>query len=145
MQQPIVKLIAEGFAVNIAWETVKFIVLATLDKLRGKTKESKMPKFGIRMKFEQNKLTDFRLDNIESTEMLNAALDKAKEFILEIREPVNEIPVTDYTEFNLDDKQWLVIDQMAEWRRKALKQAEERAANSRSVQQENAEKPETQE
>ncbi|MNX56173.1 hypothetical protein D3C86_869600 [compost metagenome] len=104
-----------------------------------------MPKFGIRMKFEQNKLTDFRLDNIESTEMLNAALDKAKEFILEIREPVNEIPVTDYTEFNLDDKQWLVIDQMAEWRRKALKQAEERAANSRSVQQENAEKPETQE
>ena len=138
LQQPIVKMIAEGFAVNIAWETVKFIVVATLEKLRGKTKNGKMPKYGIRMKFEENKLTDFRIDNIESNEMLNVALDKAKEFILEIRKPINEIPVTDYSEFNLDESQWLVIDQMAEWRKRAFQQAQERAA-----QQVNAEEHRT--
>jgi hypothetical protein len=141
LQQPIVKMIAEGFAVNIVWETVKFIVIATLHKIRGKYKKSKMPKFGIRIKFEDNKLTDFRIDNIESKEILDAAMDKAKQFILEIRKPVTEIPVTDYAEFNFDEQQWQVIDQMAAWRKKAIQQAEERAA--RSAQNEQKQNPDS--
>lgn len=123
LQEPIVKLIAEGFAVNIAWESIKYLFISTLNRIKSNIQDNKKPKYGLRMKFKDNKLIDFRLDNIESPEMLSLALDKATEFIKEEREPKDTILLSDYCEFVLEKEDWEAIDRMAEWKKKADEQA----------------------
>jgi hypothetical protein len=126
---PIVKLLGEGILTNIVWETLKAVTIASWKKVKSKNNQTsgKKMNFGLKMKFKDNKLTDFNLNTDFSEETAVKAVGLILNFMSNQKfEPIKN-GLTDFCEFDESDNTWHKVDVMEEFRKKAKEQEAQRA------------------
>ncbi|MES2417053.1 MAG: hypothetical protein V4541_02640 [Bacteroidota bacterium] len=129
---PIVKLIGEGMLTNVVWEALKAVTIVCWKKVKSKNNQTfgKKMNFGLKMKFKDSKLTDFKLNTDFSEETTVKALGLIFNYMSSQKsEPIKD-GLPDFCEFDETDNSWHKVDVMEEFRKKAKEQEAKRALKS---------------
>jgi hypothetical protein len=118
IQQPLIQSILTGLASSVTWDSIKYVIIKTWEKVRNKniTKlyagnetEKKPLTFGMHIKLGKNTEFNFRLDGSISDEVISDSLDKGLNFLRE--QKLNSNPKLPYlVVFNSENGKWEKID-----------------------------------
>lgn len=121
------KNVVFGVVSNIVWETIKAITLKIHKKVKGHsiTKISTKPTnkeltFGLHLSLNRNTGFEFRLDAKLSTETVDKALDKAKDYV-KTQTPNESYKQPKFLYYDEKKNEWVVVDVMAEIRKQTNK------------------------
>ena len=114
------KNVVFGVVGNIVWETIKAITIKIFKKVKGQnittisTKPTKKElTFGLHLSLNKNTGFEFRLDTRLSTETVDKALDKAKDYI-KVQTPNESYKQPKFLYYDEKINEWVVVDVMAE-------------------------------
>ena len=86
--------------------------------------------FGLKIKLENNRISEFHLDSKLPPEVFDKAMEKFLEYVSSQQpEPVIPSAIPDFMTFDIESEEWGKVDVMAKFREIAEQQARERAAN----------------
>jgi hypothetical protein len=115
---------------SATWDAIKVVTKKSWQLVRSRnlrsvdTNQTHELNFGLKISFQNNKVTEFHLQSGFSPEVYEKAMDKILEFALkQDHQPVASNGLADFMEFDTTSDDWGKVDVMAKFRERAEEQS----------------------